>query len=203
MTNRTPQLAGVVRVAAVLAACLAIVLGAAGEARGQGFISPSIGFNFGGEVTGCESVSDCEVRRAGYGVGVGYLGRLFGFEQEITYTPDFFGDGAVSSGSAVTTIMSNLLVALPLGPVRPYGAVGLGAMRTSVDFDLADTVGFRDSGLGWTLGGGVILLPTEHVGVRADIRHFRGTGDLTIPLVSLDESTLDFSRASASIVIRF
>jgi len=60
-------------------------------AAAQGFISPSVGFNFGGDVTACESIGACEVRRAGYGVGIGYLGTLFGFEEEIVYTPTFFG----------------------------------------------------------------------------------------------------------------
>jgi len=194
---------GFARIAAALGACAVLVLGVPDGARAQGFVSPSIGFNFGDNVAGCEDIDDCEVRRVGYGVGIGYLGSLFGFEQEITYSPAFFGDSAVSDGGAVTTIMSNLMLALPLGPVRPYGAVGLGAIRTSVDFDLADTVRFRDAGLGWVLGGGVVLLPSDHFGVRADIRHYRGTDDFEIPGVPLSGSPLDFSRASASIVLAF
>jgi opacity protein-like surface antigen len=190
------------RAVAALAVGLA-VLAAGGEARAQGFVSPSVGFNFGGDVTNCESVSDCEVRRAGYGVGLGYLGRLFGFEQEVTYTPRFFGESGLAGESAVTTIMSNLLVALPLGPVRPYGTAGVGAMRTSVDFDIGDTVSFRAAGLGWTLGGGVMVLPTQRFGLRVDVRHYRGTDDLEFPVIALGGSTLDFSRASAAAVIRF
>ena len=179
------------------------MLASAGDARAQGFVSPSIGFNFGDHVPGCEEFDDCEVRRAGYGVGIGYLGSLFGFEQEITYSPSFFGDSAVSDGGTVTTIMSNLLLALPLGPVRPYGTAGLGAIRTSVDFDLGDTIRFRDAGLGWVLGGGVLVLPTEHFGLRADVRYYRGTDDFEILGVPLDGSPLAFSRASASVVIAF
>jgi opacity protein-like surface antigen len=132
MRNKTRQGAGSARGVLVLAACAALVLGVAGEAGAQGFVSPSIGFNFGDNVAGCDDIDDCEVRRGSYGVGIGYLGTLFGFEQEVTYSPAFFGESPVSDGGAVTTIMSNLLVALPLGPVRPYGTVGLGAMRTSV-----------------------------------------------------------------------
>jgi len=172
-------------------------------ARAQGFISPSIGFNLGGDVTDCESIGNCEVRRTGYGVSLGYLGSLFGFEEEIVYTPTFFGESEVSGSNAVTTIMSNLLLALPLGPVRPYGTVGAGAMRTSVDFDLIDTARLRDAGLGWVLGGGVMLLPTERFGVRVDLRHYRGTSDLALPGFTVEGSPLDFSRASASAVIRF
>lgn len=185
---------------AVVAAILVLTPAAAGA---QGFVSPSIGFNLGGDVTDCESIGSCEVHRTGYGVGIGYLGSLFGFEEEIVYTPSFFGEGDVSGSNAVTTIMSNLLMALPLGPVRPYGAVGLGAMRTSVDFDLVDTARFRDAGLGWVIGGGMIVLPTERFGVRVDLRHYRGLEDLALPGFTIEGSPLDFSRASAAVVIRF
>ncbi len=188
-------------------ACLGLILLVAmltpGTARAQGFISPSIGFNFGSQFADCHSVSDCQTHRVGYGAGLGYLGTLFGFEEELTYTPTFFGDSSVSSQNSVTTLMSSLLVALPFGPVRPYGAIGLGTIRTSADFNLVDTVRFRDSGLGWVIGGGVMIFPTEHVGVRGDIRHYRGTHDLNLPGLSLQGSPIDFSRASASLVFRF
>ena len=192
-----------VREVAAAVMMLVAFLAAPGAARAQGFISPSIGSVFASDFADCQSLSDCETRRSGYGVGIGYLGTLFGFEQEITYTPTFFGESAVSNENSVTTIMSNLLLALPLGPVRPYGMVGLGAIRASADFDLVETVRLKDSGLGWVLGGGLMVLPTQHLGVRADIRYFRGTGDLEAAGFSFEGSPLSFSRASASVVVRF
>jgi opacity protein-like surface antigen len=172
-------------------------------AQAQGFVSPSIGFNFGSQFADCHSVSDCQTHHVGYGVGLGYLGTLFGFEEELTYTPTFFGSSSASSTNSVTTLMSSLLVALPLGPVHPYGTIGLGSIRTSADFNLVDTVHFRDSGLGWVIGGGLMIFPTEHIGVRGDIRHFRGAHNLDLPGLSISGSPMDFSRASASLVFRF
>jgi opacity protein-like surface antigen len=172
-------------------------------AGAQWLLSPSIGFNFGSDFADCRTLSDCETRRVDYGIGLGYLGTLFGFEQEITHSPSFFGESAASDKNSVTTIMSTVLVIVPLGPIRPYGTAGLGAIRTSADFNIADTVRFRDSGLGWVLGAGVMLFPTRHLGVRADVRRYRGTSDLEIGGFSFEGSPLTFSRGSASVVIRF
>lgn len=198
--QRTDARLVAVHVGAMIAAWL---LAVPTLATAQGFISPSIGFNFGGQVTDCENLDACKARRAGYGVSIGYLGSLFGFEEEIVYTPTFFGDGELSKPNTVTTIMSNLLLVLPFGPVRPYGTVGAGAMRTSADFNLVDSIRFRDSGLGWVMGGGVLVLATERLGVRVDIRDYRRVGDFEVPGLMIPGSALDFARASASAVITF
>ncbi|MGE0392442.1 MAG: outer membrane protein [Vicinamibacterales bacterium] len=174
-----------------------------GTARAQGFVSPSLGFNAGSDVADCQRLSDCEERHRSYGVGIGYLGGLFGFEQEFTHAPDFFGTSSASSDNHVTTIMSNLLVAFPAGPIRPYGSVGLGAIRSGVDFNVADTLRFRDAKFGWSFGGGLLVLPTRHFGLRADIRHYRGTGELDIAGLAIEGSPLNFSRMSAGVVFRF
>ena len=126
-----------------------------------------------------------------------------GFEQEFVYSPDFFGTSVASSGNSATSIMSNLLVAFPAGPVRPYATVGLGALRTSVDFNLGDTLRFRDSKLGWDFGAGLFILPWRHFGIRADVRQYRGTGDLEIAGLNLEGSPLNYTRISAGALFRF
>lgn len=185
--------------ALVAAASIAMV----GVAQAQGFVSPSIGFNAGSELADCQRLTDCEERHRTYGVGIGYLGDLFGFEQEFTHAPDFFGSSATSADNHVTTIMSNLILAFPAGPVRPYGSVGLGAIRSSVDFNVADTLRFQDAKFGWSFGGGLLVLPTRHFGLRAEVRHYRGTGELDIAGLSVEGSPLSFSRLSAGAVLRF
>ena len=179
------------------------VLAAPALAYADGFVSPSIGFNFGSEFADCQTVTDCQTHGANYGFGIGYLGPLVGFEEEFVYTPSFFGSRSTSTSNNVLTLMSNVLVNVPLGPIRPYGTIGLGLLRTNVDFTVAGLASVQNSGLGWDIGGGLFLDVTPHVGVRADLRHYRGTSDLNIAGLSLRGSPLDFSRASAALVLKF
>lgn len=191
------------RSALAIAICAVASIAISGSVQAQGFVSPSIGYNAGSQQADCRSLSDCSERRRNYGVGIGYLGGLFGFEQEFVYSPDFFGRSAVSPENSVTAIMSNLLVALPTGAVRPYGSIGLGALRTSVDFNVQDALRFEDAKLGWSYGGGVMILPWRHFGIRADVRQYRGTEDFDVAGLELEGSALTFSRLSASAVLRF
>jgi len=191
------------RAGLTIALCAAASIAMTGTANAQGFVSPSIGINVGGDQSDCSSFDECQEKRKNFGVSIGYLGGLFGFEQEFIYSPDFFGRSTASTENSVTAIMSNLLVALPAGPVRPYGTVGLGALRTSVDFNLGDTLRFRDSRLGWNFGAGVMILPWRHFGVRADVRQYRGTDDVNIVGLDLEGSPLNYTRISASALLRF
>ena len=179
------------------------VLAAPATADADGFVSPSIGFNFGGDLADCQTVTDCQTHRATYGISIGYLGPLVGVEEEFVYTPTFFGSSSASTSNNVLTLMSNVLVNVPLGPIRPYGTIGLGLLRTNVDFTVAGLASVRNSGLGWDVGGGLFVNATPHLGVRADLRHYRGTGDVNIAGLSLQGSPLNFSRASAALVLRF
>ena len=179
------------------------VLAAPATAYADGFLSPSMGFTFGSDFADCQTVTDCQKHQANYGVGMGYLGSLVGFEEEFVYTPTFFGSSSASTSNHVLSLMSNVLVNVPLGPVRPYGTIGLGLLRTNVDFTATGLASLRNSGLGWDVGGGLFVNATPHLGVRADLRHYRGTGDLNIAGLSLRGSPLDFSRASAALVLKF
>ena len=100
-------------------------------AHAQGFISPFIGYNFGGDV-GCPEITNCKDKRADYGVSFGALGSIVGFEAEFGYTKNFFGDTS-NQATNVLTFMSNFMLAPKIGPVQPYGLAGLGLMRTSVE----------------------------------------------------------------------
>src|SRR5688572_16621481 len=76
-------------------------------AQAQGFIAPLIGYNFGGDA-GCATLDECEDKTLNLGVGFGRLG-VIGFEQEIAWARDFYGE-APGIESSVLTVMSNLLV---------------------------------------------------------------------------------------------
>src|SRR5262249_47478796 len=94
-------------------------------ARADGFISPFIGYNFGGDSQNCVSLRNCEERRTNWGVGLGTDAAPFGFELDFGYAPDFFGKSSTTD-NAVLTLMGNLLLVIPAGPARPYGLIGLG-----------------------------------------------------------------------------
>src|SRR5437763_720902 len=120
---------------AALVLAAACVLGVPASAHAEGFISPLIGFNFGGDAA-CPAVQGCEDKRLNFGLALGAAGNVFGFEEEFAYARDFFGT-APSLKSSVFTVMSNVMLAPKIGPVRPYFLTGLGLVKTHVDFTSA------------------------------------------------------------------
>ena len=188
---------------AVVRAALAalFIAGAASDLRAQSFISPLIGFNFGGDA-GCPSVSDCEDKRVNYGVTLGNLGQVFGFEMEFAYAKDFFGDIPTVDNS-VLTLMSNVMLAPNLGPVRPYAVAGLGLIKSHVEFSPDSILTTDNNNFGWDIGGGLFIFFSNHVGVRGDIRYFHSFDDLEILGIDIGDTKLDFGRASAALVLNF
>jgi opacity protein-like surface antigen len=168
-------------------------------AHAQGFVSPLIGYDFGGD-SGCPEISDCDDKRANVGVSIGSFGALLGGEIELAYANDFFGD-IPGVSSSVLTLMGNVMVAPALGFVRPYGLIGVGLIKSNVEFpDLFES---DNNQFGWDIGGGLIVLFTEHVGVRGDIRYFHAFEDLEVLGISLGETKLDFGRAAGALVFSF
>ena len=184
-------------------AALVIFFVAAGasDLRAQSFISPLIGFNFGGD-SGCPTVTDCDDKRLNLGVGLGRLGTILGFETEFAYAQDFFGS-APGYSSSVLTVMGNVMLVPAIGPVRPYAQAGLGLIKSRVEFTPESILTADNNDFGWNIGGGVFIFFGEHVGVRGDIRHFHSFEDLEIVGISLSDTNLDFGRASGAIVFKF
>src|SRR6266487_37499 len=81
----------IVRALAIGCAISAVLLGYAAPARADGFISPFLGFNFGGDTSNCVSITSCEEKRLNLGVSLGTVRGALGFEEEIGYAPQFFG----------------------------------------------------------------------------------------------------------------
>ena len=171
------------------------------DARAEGFISPLIGYNFGGD-SGCPTITNCEDKRLNLGVGIGRAGAVLGFETEFAYARDFFGS-APGVSSSVLTAMGNVMLVPNLGPIRPYGLIGLGIIKSNVEFTPDSLLNADNTDLGWDIGGGVFVFFSEHVGVRGDIRHFHSFEDLEIVGISISDTKLDFGRASAALVFKF
>jgi opacity protein-like surface antigen len=171
------------------------------QAEAQGFISPLLGYDFGGD-SGCPEITGCEEKKLNFGVGLGSLGSVLGGELDLSYAKNFFGD-APGYSSSVLTVMGNILLAPKFGPVRPYGSGGVGLIKSNVDFTPTSLLDSSNNDFGWNIGGGLMIFVGDRIGIRGDIRHFHSFQDLEILGFSLSDTKLDFGRASAALIFKF
>jgi opacity protein-like surface antigen len=182
-----------------LAACL--LLGVSNIASAQSFISPFIGYNFGGDA-GCPEISDCEDKTRNFGVAFGSIGRVVGVEAEFSFIDSFFGE-VPGTSSHVLTFMGNFMLAPKFGVLQPYGVIGLGLIKSHAEISATGLLETDNNDFGWDLGGGVIGYFGEHVGLRGDIRYFHSFQDLEILGLPLSDTKLDFGRASVGVIFKF
>ena len=185
----------------IVCLCLLGTLGLSTSARAQGYISPLIGFDFGGDA-GCPKISNCKDKTLNAGVGLGKMNSLFGIEEEFAYARNFFGD-APQLSSSVLTVMTSAMVAPRIGPFRPYALGGAGLIKTHVEFTPSSLLAFDGNHVGWNVGGGLIVSVGPKVGLRGEIRHVHSFRDLNFLGFSIDNEKLDFGRASAALVVTF
>jgi opacity protein-like surface antigen len=178
---------------------VAITLAASTAARADGYIVPFIGYNFGGD-SGCRQITNCEDKNSNIGVSLGSAGGFFGFDEEIGYAKNFYGQVALTNNS-VLTLMSNLMLGPKIGFFRPYGTVGIGLIRSHADLSAQSLLSTTNNAFGWDIGGGV-MLTFGHFGVRGDIRHFHSFENQLLG-VSLSNEKLDFGRASLGLILAF
>jgi len=161
---------------------------AASPARADWLLTPYIGGVFGGasnQFTFNDTDDEFE-QRMNFGVSFGYFTKgIFGIEFDYSAAPNFFQfTGGTNNfdlfdfDSSVQTYMGNVVLALPVGgpggPFRPYVTAGLGTIRTQLrsESDVFDELTSNDSG--YNFGAGAHLLAAGRVGIRADVRYFRG-----------------------------
>jgi hypothetical protein len=133
-------------------------------AGADGFLSPFIGVNFGGNTTDKSTV---------YGGSLGFMGQKSGFEIDFGYTSEFFGDDTFDVNGKVVTLMGNVILGGKRGGFSPYFAFGAGLIRTRIDAidDVLDVEASKNNfggnvGAGFFAGGRSITL-------RTDVRYFR------------------------------
>ncbi len=184
-------------------AVLAILALAPRPAHAQGYFAPFLGFDFGGDAGNCPSIlSDCSVKRTAYGFSFGSLSHgIFGAELDLSYAPDFFGQSAKFGTNSVLTVMSNLVVAVPAGPVHPYLTAGIGVMRTRVELNLQSVFSTSNTTFGYNIGGGVIVFLPSHLGVRVDYRNLRSASDVHLAGFTVQNAKLNFSRIAFALVL--
>jgi hypothetical protein len=170
-------------------------------ARADGFISPFAGRNFGTE-TACPNLRDCEGKNSAWGVALGAMGDVVGFEEDINFSNDFLGN-APNFESKVTSFMSNLMVIPKLGPVRPYAVIGLGLIMSRAKITTPEVELSNNNSIGFDYGGGLAIFFGDHLGIRGDLRVFRTLQDLSVLGITLSDSKLAYSRASGALIIKF
>ncbi len=181
------------------------VLAAAAPARAQAYAAPYIGWDFGGDAGQCASLfTNCTEKKGAYGIAFGAIaGGIFGIEEDIGYAPNFFGESQAYGDNSVLSAMTNLVVQIPAGPVRPYVSGGIGLMRTHVPLNLSSpTAAESQNSWSYDIGGGVMFLFPHHLGFRGDYRYFKSLQDFTLLNFLASNSTkLSFNRASIALVI--
>ena len=177
-----------------------LVVAMPASARAQGFVSPFIGFA-GGDAS-CATESDCEGRTVAGGVSFGALGSVAGFEAEVGYVPTFLGD-VPGVEATMLTLMGNLMIAPRFGPVRPYGIIGVGLMRSDASLTLASLLVSENNNFGWDAGGGLMIFFGSHVGIRGDVRRFESLQDVNLLGFTLPDTKITFGRVSGALIFVF
>lgn len=169
-------------------------------AAAQGFISPFIGFNYGGD-SGCPTATNCENKHSNLGVSFGKLGVIGGGEFEFAYARNFFGD-TPGVDNNVLTLFGNVIVGPKIGLIRPYVTGGLGLIKSRVELTAGSLLDASNN-FGWDIGGGLMLMFGDHIGVRGDIKRFQSFQDQSILGFDLADEKLKFNRATAGLILAF
>ena len=199
------------------AVMLLFFAGAAAPASADWLFTPYLGVTFGGaaDFGDVGDFGDNFEKKMTFGGSATWMGAgIIGFEVDFGSTPNFFevttGDGDFEFGDTnVTTLMANLVLGAPFGGqsgfgVRPYGSAGIGLLRSHVSAGgLIDDLSSNE--LGFNLGGGAHVFFNDNVGIRGDLRYFRGlqgSGD-DDDLVELELEDFDFWRGTVGVTFRF
>jgi hypothetical protein len=192
-----------VKPSALVAAVFLVVSGARGAAA-QAFVNPFV------DTTLSSPSAAGSSSQPGFGVSIGNVGKVVGFETELSYQPELIDNSANAlAKSRVFTVSGNLLVGPTIGRVKPYGAAGVGNLNLNVtrlsSLVIPSPESISSNYLTVNVGGGVMGFFTTHFGVRADLRYYRAYGfkltDLQTAGLALDR--FDFWRAGVGAVVKF
>jgi opacity protein-like surface antigen len=196
----------------LLAASLIGLVSAVAPSRASAdwLFTPFLGETFGGSADvagkGADFKSDFQ-HKLNYGASLAFIGNgAFGVEVDLGYSPNFFrddGGSAFAGDGNVTTLMGNLVIGAPHGPVRPYASGGVGLLKSKVD-SVGQFFGKVDSNdFGYDLGGGVMGFFSSRVGLRGDIRYFRSLQNNDPNGVDLSLGSFRFWRGTVGVTFQF
>jgi len=196
------------RMVCCVAFALALLVVCPSTARADGYLTPFLGYNFGGDSANCQSLTNCEEKHSNYGLTIGSASGILGFEEDIAYAKNFYA-AVPGTENNVFTAMSNLLVGVFAGPVRPYGLIGVGLIRSHVSLNPTNVSSSDTNAFGYDIGGGVYGFFSSHVGIRGDVRHLHTFQDVGIlqalsnGVLASPQQKLDFWRASLGVAFKF
>ena len=193
---------------------------AAAPARADVLFTPFLGVVFGGPLNNfnVRTLDDTFKQRVTFGGSLLFSGdRPIAFEADLGVSPNFFqfegdDDPDFDLDSSVQTLMANVVIAPGGGPVRPYFLAGAGLMRANLSSpgDLFDDLSTNE--LGVNFGGGIDFFFGDNIGVRGDLRYFRGLEQKDDDDPAEDDDFIDedfgleefhFWRATVGITFRF
>jgi opacity protein-like surface antigen len=189
--------------------CMFGFLLSAAPARADGFVSPSVGVDFGGNAGNTLRGAVNDSQKVNWGVAVGWMsGGVFGLEEDFSWAPNFFGSGGTTiDKTRVVTLMTNVIAGVPVGGqrgggVRPYVSVGVGLINQHVSTPTG--VGdVSENDFGFNGGAGVMGYFADHIGLRGDVRYFRSFQNTEANVVGLEVGHFAFYRASIGVLFRF
>lgn len=199
----------------VIAAIFAMASAAAPwTASADWTLTPFVGGNFGGSAnvngSGGTTFSNKFEKKLDYGVSLmSMVAGPIGFEVDLGYSPNFFESSTTSTGfrftntSNVTTLTGNVVVGGHAGSIRPYAVGGVGLLRTNVQ-DVAQVFSVSSKNdFGMDVGGGVMGFFSKNVGIRGDVRYFRGFRGSSDNAAGLGLSDFKFWRGSLGVSLKF
>jgi hypothetical protein len=184
------------------------VLGVPASARAELQLRPFLGLAFGTSTTFTpDPAGGDKSPKLVYGVSGGLVGEFVGVEADFARWSGFLTPNeSIITGSTVTTLMGNLVVALPRRlaeyTLRPYFGGGAGLVRVSVELPLAG-LNYSRNMTGIDLGGGVTGFLTRRIGVSWDVRHFRARRPDAVVGDSFGAERISFWRANMALAIRY
>ncbi len=200
------------------AVCAVAFAAAPSTASADWLITPFVGWNFHGSAdvsgNGGQSFSNQFAHKVDYGVSASQMGKgVVGWEVDFGYSPNFFANTKVNgfqftNTSNATTLTGNVIVGIPVGSsyaaqIRPYAVGGVGLIRTNVQ----DAAGFFNvttkNDFGFDLGAGAMAFFNQNVGIRGDVRYFRGFRGTNSNDVGLGLSNFNFWRGSVGVTFKF
>jgi hypothetical protein len=139
--------------------------------------------------------------RAVYGIAFGSLVPMAGAEIEFVYMPQLF-DTALASSSRAFSVMGDVFVGPTIGPVKVYGAVGVGDLYVNLSSAAAS---FSSHYLTVNGAAGAAVFFGAHLGVRGDLRYYRPIGVLPgdVAPFSIDAEQLKFWRPTVGLTLKF
>jgi hypothetical protein len=181
---------------------------AGAEKQVRGFV----GLTFAGSTTYVDFEQAAGGPNRLIGAQTAMIGEVVGIEADVGWSPGFFQsdkqDPPLVSHSGVTTVMGNVIVAMPKRlteyTLRPYAVAGFGLMHLRQDHPFG-VLPVRENLPALTLGGGAIGFVSRNVGVAWDVRRIssvKSPSEVT-GITPGGPGRLAFWRASMALVVRY